>query len=83
MAYIGEVFWPIDRSKVSIKPIQAFFHNGVLRWGMARVKQHVAPLGGRNTQKSEEWILRRVHWEHDMVAAIEHKGRHFYAWGRN
>src|SRR5580704_15012622 len=66
-------------AKVVIKPIQTFFHNGLVGRDMARVEEDMAFPRIGHPQKTKKWELGRIHWEHKIVAAIQHERWHLYA----
>src|SRR5271155_4050349 len=64
--------------EVAVKPIQAFFHDGVRGRNMPGIEEDMAFLSLRDTQEAKKWKLRRVHGKHEIVPAIEHEGRYLY-----
>ena len=68
-------------SEIAIQPIESLFHYGLVGWDVTRVEEDVAFLRIGHAQEIEKWKLRGVHWEHEIVAPIQHESWYLYARG--
>src|SRR3974390_923555 len=68
------------RPQIPIQPVESFFDQLIVRRDMPRVKDGVALVLLRRSEKKEHRILRGFQWTEVIVLAINHEGGHGPPW---